>query len=99
MYKQYNTNQLSLKLSFAWDIPETHEVCLISQFVDHIPDSVLLEKKSHTGWPAFHPAMLLKMKLFAYARKVYSGRNIVQLNEEAIPMKLLSQDTMSVIAQ
>ncbi|MBF0806803.1 MULTISPECIES: IS1182 family transposase, partial [unclassified Streptococcus] len=93
MYKQYNTNQLSLELSIAWDIPETHEARLISQFVDSIPDSVLLEKKSHTGRPAFHPAMLLKMTLFAYARKVYSGRNIVQMNEEVIPMKWLSQDT------
>uniref|UniRef100_UPI00137A7AF1 transposase n=1 Tax=Streptococcus suis TaxID=1307 RepID=UPI00137A7AF1 len=37
--------------------------------------------------------MLLKMTLFAYARQVFSGRKIVQMNEEVIPMKWLSQDT------
>ncbi|HEM3636818.1 TPA: transposase, partial [Streptococcus suis] len=93
MYKQYNTNQLSLELNIAWDLPATHEVRLISQFVDTIPSSVLLEETSHTGRPAFHPAMLLKMTLFAYARQVFSGRKIVQMNEEVIPMKWLSQDT------
>lgn len=93
MYKQYNTNQLSLELNIAWDLPATHEARLISQFVDTIPLSVLLEETSHIGRPAFHPAMLLKMTLFAYARQVFSGRKIVQMNEEVIPMKWLSQDT------
>ena len=37
--------------------------------------------------------MLMKMTLFAYARQVFSGRKIVQMNEEVIPMKWLSQDT------
>lgn len=44
MYKQYNTNQLSLELNIAWDLPATHEARLISQFVDTI-----LEETSHTG--------------------------------------------------
>ena len=93
MYKEYNTNQLSLELNLAYDIPMNHEVRLISLFVDSIPNHVLLEEKSHTGRPAFHPAMLLKMTLFAYARQVFSGRKIVQMNDEVIPMKWLSQDT------
>lgn len=93
MYKEYNTNQLSLELNLANDIPMTHEVRLISLFVDSIPNLVLLEEKSYTGRPAFHPAMLLKMTLFAYARQVFYGRKIVQMNEEVIPMKWLSQDT------
>ncbi|SDV81740.1 Mobile element protein [Streptococcus pyogenes] len=37
--------------------------------------------------------MLLKMTLFAYSRQVFSGRKMVQMNEEVIPMKWLSQDT------
>lgn len=90
MYKEYNTNQLSLELNLAYDIPITHEVRFISLFVD---SHVLLEEKSHTGRPAFHPAMLLKMILFAYARQVFSGRKMVQMNDEVIPMKWLSQDT------
>ena len=33
------------------------------------------------------------MTIFAYGRQVFLGRKIVQLNEEIIPMKWLSQDT------
>ncbi|WP_371134331.1 IS1182 family transposase [Streptococcus didelphis] len=93
MYQQYNTNQMSLELNLAFELPETHEAKLISLFVDTIPQHVLLEETSSTGRPAFHPAMLLKMTLFAYARQGFSGRKIAQMNEEVIPMKWLSQDT------
>lgn len=44
MYKEYNTNQLSLELNLAYDIPITHEVRFISLFVDSIPNHVLLEE-------------------------------------------------------
>jgi len=82
-----------LEVNLAYDIPLSHEARMISLFVDSIPSQVLLEETSHTGRPAFHPAMLMKMTLFAYARQVFSGRKIVQMNEEVIPMKWLSQDT------
>ena len=49
MYKQYNTNQLSLELNLAWELPAMHEARLISQFVDTITQSILLEETSHTG--------------------------------------------------
>ena len=93
IYKDDNTNQLSLEINLAYAIPTTHEARMISLFVDSIPSQVLLEETSHTGRPAFHPAMLMKMTLFAYARQVFSGRKILQMNEEVIPMKWLSQDT------
>lgn len=75
----------------------THEVRLFSLFVDGIPNQVLLEEKSHTSRPAFHPAMLLKMTLFANARQIISGRKLVQMNDEVIPMKWLSQDTYVIV--
>lgn len=90
MYKDYNTNQLSLEVNLSYDIPSNHEARMISLFVDNIPSQVLSEETSHTGRPAFHPAMLMKMTLFAYARQVFSGRKIVQMNSEVIPMKWLS---------
>lgn len=93
MYKDYNTNQLSLEVNLSYDIPSNHEARMISLFVDNIPSQVLSEETSHTGRPAFHPAMLMKMTLFDYARQVFSGRKIVQMNSEVIPMKWLSQDT------
>lgn len=93
MYKDYNTNQLSLEVNLAYDIPSSPEARMISLFVDSIPNQVLLEEISHTGRPAFHPALLMKMTLFAYTRQVFSGRKIVQMNEKVIPMKWLNQDT------
>ena len=82
---------LTLKLDFT--IPEDYEARLISRFVDSIPTEIILEDTSHTGPPAFHPAMLLKMCLFAYSRWTFSGRKIEQMNEEAIPMKWQTGDT------
>lgn len=93
MYQQYTTMETALILNIPFTIPENHEARLISRFVDSIPESVLLEDTSHTGRPAFHPAMLLKMFLFAYSRGVTSGRKIEQLNAESIPMKWLTADT------
>ncbi|WP_425423509.1 hypothetical protein [Streptococcus varani] len=86
MYKEYNTNQLSLELNLAYDIPMNHEVRLISLFVDSIPNHVLLEDKSHTGRPAFHPAMLMKMTLFAYARQVLFKSNGHQNSKTLSPI-------------
>lgn len=93
MYQNYNTNQTSFSLNLDFDIPNDHVARLISMFVDSIPCSVIEQSTAKTGRPAFHPAMLLKMILFAYARKTFSGRRIVEMNEENIPMKWLSQDT------
>jgi len=44
MYKDYNTNQLSLEVNLAYDIPSSHEARMISIFVDSIPSQVLLEE-------------------------------------------------------
>ena len=43
MYKDYNTNQLSLEVNLAYDIPSTHEARMISLFVDNIPSQILLK--------------------------------------------------------
>lgn len=92
MYKQYNTPETAFVLNLDFDISPTHDARFISLFVDSIPDAELLPQTSHTGRPAHHPRMLLKMILFAYSRKVFSGRKIAQMNEESIPMKWLSRD-------
>src|SRR5699024_7473265 len=93
MYQNYTTMETALTLQLDFTIPNDHEARLISRFVDSIPTEILLEDTSHTGRPAFHPAMLLKMCLFAYSRSAFSGRKIEQMNEESIPMKWLTNDT------
>ena len=59
MYQNYNTMETALTLQLDFTIPSDHEARLISRFVDSIPSEFLLEETSHTGRPAFHPAMLL----------------------------------------
>lgn len=93
MYQNYTTMETTLTLQLDFTIPHDHEARLISRFVDSIPTEILLGETSHTGRPAFHPAMLLKMCLFAYSRSTFSGRKIAQMNEESIPMKWLTADT------
>ena len=93
MYQNYTTMETALTLQLDFTIPEDHEARLISRFVDSIPTEFLLEDTSHTGRPAFHPAMLLKMCLFAYSRSTFSGRTIERMNDESIPMKWLTGDT------
>ena len=68
MYQNYTTMETALTLKLDFTIPEDYEARLISRFVDSIPTEIILEDTSHTGPPAFHPAMLLKMCLFAYSR-------------------------------
>lgn len=92
MYKNYNTAQTSIALNLNFDIPNNHIARLIDMFVETIPHNIIETSVATTGRPAYHPAMLIKMLLFAYSRKVFSGRRIVEMNTENIPMKWLSQD-------
>lgn len=63
MYKDYNTNQLSLEINLAYAIPTTHEARMSSLFVGSIPSQVLLEETFHTVHLTFHLAMLMKKVL------------------------------------
>ena len=69
-------------MNLVYYIPTTNEARIISLFVDSIPSQVLLEETSHTDRTTFHPAMLMKITLFAYARQVFSGRKIVHRSNE-----------------
>lgn len=96
MYQNYTTGQTALVLNLDFTIPQNHLVHAISQFVDSIPLAVLEGESSATGRPAYHPARMLKILLFAYSRKVFSRRKIAQMLTENLPMMYLAdQQTMS----
>lgn len=90
MYQNYITGQTTLSLNLDFSVPENHLINVISTFVDSIPDDVMLEATSDTGRPAYHPAMMLKILLFAYSRRVFSGRKIERMLEENLPMMILA---------
>ncbi|MDF7637847.1 IS1182 family transposase [Lactobacillus sp. ESL0791] len=93
MYQNYITGQTSLTLNLDFSIPKNHLAYFISNFVNSIPDDVMLEDKpdkTNTGRPAYHPAMMLKILLFTYSRRVFSGRKIERMLEENLPMMVIA---------
>lgn len=90
MYQNYITGQSTLSLNFDFVIPKNHLAQVISDFVDSIPDDVMLAGTPTTGRPAYHPAMMLKILLFAYSRRVFSGRKIERMLAENLPMMVIA---------
>lgn len=95
MYQNYITGQTEFVLNYDYQVPTTHIVKLIDTFVDSIPPEVLLEERvATTGRPLSHPAIMLKILLFAYSRQTYSGRKIETMLKENLPMRWLARDHM-----
>ena len=93
MYQNYTTGQTEFVLNFDFTVSSTHIVRLIDAFVDSIPSEILLEDNvSTTGRPLSHPAIMLKILLFAYSRQTFSGRKIELMLEENIPMRWLAHE-------
>lgn len=88
MYQNYITGQTEFVLNYDYNVPSRHIVRMIDAFVDSIPQEVLLDDKvATTGRPLSHPAIMLKILLFAYSRQTYSGRKIELMLEENLPMR------------
>ena len=93
MYQNYTTGQTEFVLNFDFTVSSTHIVRLIDAFVDSIPNEILLKDNvSTTGRPLSHPAIMLKILLFAYSRQTFSGRKIELMLEENIPMRWLAHE-------
>jgi transposase len=60
------------------NISEHHLVRIINKVVDGMDISELLRGYAGGGASAYHPRMLLKVLLYAYCRKLYSGRKIAE---------------------
>ena len=96
-YKHYNYDQLKLlPISFSRQIlPGTFEHTL-NHIVDHELNLSVFNARYHnddTGAPAYDPAILLKIILYAYARGIPSSRDIEQCCRENIVFMALSADT------
>lgn len=90
-YARQKTNVIeSNELKVASD----YIVSLINDFVNSIPNEVLLDAGDHnkkTGRPAAHPGILLKTILYGYSRRQFSGRKIELIMQENLPMMWLVQ--------
>jgi transposase len=76
-------------------LPGTFEYTL-SYLIDHELDLSQFDTRYHndeTGAPAFDPAVLLKIVIYAYSRGITSSRKIEQACRENIIFMALSADT------
>ena len=96
-YKEYDYNQSKLIPVYFKDqiLPGTFEYAL-NHIVDNELDlSIFLDryKNDATGAPAFDPAILLKIILFAYSHGITSSRKIEACCQNNILFKALAADT------
>ena len=79
IFREYSQCQgLLLPPSLDEFVPEDHEARIINEVVDTMDLSPLLAKYEGGGAPAYHPAMMLKVIIYAYSRDIYSSRGIAQ---------------------
>ena len=85
-----------VSVSFAQQIlPGTFEHTL-NELIDHVFNLSVFEEQyqnDETGAPAYDPAILLKIILFAYSKGVTSSREIAQLCCDNVVFMALSADT------
>jgi len=89
--RPYNQDQMELFPPSVRSLIEDDHLCMVVNDVVKAMDlSCLYQKVSHEGNPAYHPAMMLKILFYAYAKGIFSSRNIAQAVKENIPFIFLS---------
>ena len=101
-YKPIDTGMKLLPIDLSRQLlPGTFEHAL-SRLIDHELDLRVLDERFRndiTGAPAYAPAVLLKVILFAYARGLIRSRDIAQACQENVVFMTLSGDTAQQAAQ
>jgi transposase len=96
-YKPYSYEQAKLiPLSFSQQIQQGSFEYALSYIVDVWMDLSVFEQRyanDETGAPAFDPAVLLKIILYAYSRGITHSRQIARACEENVIFMALSADT------
>ena len=77
--REYSQCQ-KLLLSSSRDefVSENHEARIINEVMDTIDLWPLLTRYEGGGAPAYHPAMMLQVIIYAYSCGIYSSRSIAQ---------------------
>ena len=79
VFKEYRQDQIFLlPPSLDEFVPQDHEVRIINEVVDALALSPLFSWYEGGGAPAYHPAMMLKVMVYAYSLGIYSSRRIAQ---------------------
>ena len=78
-FKAYNQHQGSLlPLNLEELVPQGHLVRVVSTVIDSMDLRSVYATYKGGGTTSYHPAMLLKVIMYAYCMKIYTGRRIAQ---------------------
>lgn len=90
-FKPYNQNQSMLLPPDVRDyLPKDHLAYLISDVVDHLNITPILETYLDEGAPSFNPSMMTKVMFYAYAQGTRSSRKIENKLHEDLAFRYLS---------
>jgi transposase len=91
IFKQYNQGEILLFPSrLDENIGENHLVRVIDRVVNSMDISDLIDTYEGGGTSSYHPRMLLKVLLYAYCLKIYTGRKIASALRSDITFMWLS---------
>jgi transposase len=89
--KPYNQNQMELFPPTVRNLIEDDHLCMVvNDVVKELDLSCLYQKVSAEGNPPYHPAMMLKVLLYAYATGIFSSRKIAKSVKEHVPFIFLA---------
>ena len=97
IFRPYEPDQhLLLPPSLRDWLPPDHLVWFISETVDQLDLTSILEayRDGGQGNLPYHPAMMLKILIYAYATGVFSSRRIARQIEENIAFRVLAAGNM-----
>mgnify|MGYP001826700258 FL=1 len=90
-FKEINQHQLSvLPPSLDELVEPNHLVRIVDKFVALLPSKLWDEIFSGGGAPSYHPALMLKVILYAYSQKIYSCRSIAKAIRQDITFMWLT---------
>ena len=93
VFKEYNQQQIQLLPPNLGDwIPENHLVRVVNQVVEHMDVTSIVNQYEGGGASAYHPKMLIKLLLYGYAMKIYTGRKIARALHHDITFMWLAAD-------
>lgn len=91
IFKQYSQQQsMLLPPSLEELIGEKHLVRVVNEVVEAMDISDLINTYQGGGTSSYHPRMLLKVLLYAYSVKIYTGRKIAKALTQDIHFMWLS---------
>jgi len=98
-YLPYEPLQQSLLPRALQDwLPEGHLACFVSDAVDSLDLSAFYARHEGGGSrnQPFHPAMMVKVLVYAYATGVFSSRKVAKKLREDMAFRVLAADNYPV---